>query len=128
MFVRPEIMNMAARLSSHASERLGLVARNIANADTPGYHAQDLAPFADSYQPNDEFVLRSVRLDQTKSIFSENKEIMVPLQVAAMSPNGNDVSLEDEMMRASVIRQDHELALSIYKSSLDILRASLGRR
>jgi len=128
MFVRPEIMNMAARLSSHASERLGLVARNIANADTPGYHAQDLAPFADSYQPNDEFVLRSVRADQNKSIFSENKETMVPLQAATMSPNGNDVSLEDEMMRASVIRQDHELALSIYKSSLDILRASLGRR
>ena len=32
------------------------------------------------------------------------------------------------MMRAAGIRQDHETALTIYKTSLNILRASIGRR
>jgi flagellar basal-body rod protein FlgB len=45
-----------------------------------------------------------------------------------MSPGGNSVSLENEMVAAAQVRMDHDTALAVYRTSLDILRASLGRR
>jgi flagellar basal-body rod protein FlgB len=45
-----------------------------------------------------------------------------------MSPNGNSVSLETEMVKAADTQREHDLALAVYGKSLDILRASLGRR
>jgi flagellar basal-body rod protein FlgB len=43
------------------------------------------------------------------------------------APNGNTVSLEQEMVKTANIRQDHEMALAIYRNTNDILRASLGK-
>ena len=47
--------------------------------------------------------------------------------MGAASPNGNDVSLEDQMIRAADLRMEQELAIGVWRKSLDILRASLGR-
>ena len=43
------------------------------------------------------------------------------------SPNGNTVSLEQEMVRGTQAKSNHDLALTVYKTSLDIIRTSLGR-
>ena len=43
------------------------------------------------------------------------------------SPNSNNVSVEVEMARGTDAKSSHDLALAVYKSSLDILRSSLGR-
>ena len=45
----------------------------------------------------------------------------------AASPDGNTVSVETEMVKAVEVRQDHEMALAIYRSVSDVLRTSLGR-
>jgi flagellar basal-body rod protein FlgB len=47
---------------------------------------------------------------------------------AAGAPNGNTVSLEQEMVKAASARQDHEMALAIYRNTSSIIRASLGRQ
>lgn len=41
---------MARAMTDHAAQRQKIVARNIANADTPGFKAKDLKSFADSYR------------------------------------------------------------------------------
>ena len=46
----------------------------------------------------------------------------------AETPNGNSVSLEDQMIRAAEVRQSHDLALGVYRKTMDILRTSLGRQ
>jgi flagellar basal-body rod protein FlgB len=43
------------------------------------------------------------------------------------APNGNSVSLESEMVKAAEVRQQHDMALSIYRSTSDILKLALGR-
>ena len=50
------------------------------------------------------------------------------LPLLAGAPNGNSVSIEQEMVKAASARQDHEMALAIYRTTSDILRASLGRK
>ena len=47
--------------------------------------------------------------------------------IGAESPNGNSVSLEDQMTRAADIRQSHDLAMGVYQKSLDILRATIRK-
>ena len=47
--------------------------------------------------------------------------------IRPVRPVGNTVSLETEMMKAVEVRHDHEMALSVYQTSLGILRTSLGR-
>ncbi len=50
-----------------------------------------------------------------------------PGRAGQASPNGNTVSLETEMMKATEVRHQHDLALSVYPTSLNILRTALGR-
>jgi flagellar basal-body rod protein FlgB len=45
----------------------------------------------------------------------------------SVSPDGNTVTLEHEMMRAVEARQQHEMALGIYSMTRDLMRATIGR-
>lgn len=128
MFDRFEMIRMAQAMGRHASQRQGIVARNIANADTPGYRARDLERFEDSYR----------RQDRTQALrVSDPRHLTTPDWAAVtrsvttdsgMSPNGNSVSLEDEMLKAAELKREHELSLGIYRSALNLMRTSIGRR
>ncbi|SEM46460.1 flagellar basal-body rod protein FlgB [Gemmobacter aquatilis] len=126
MFEKLEIVRMAQAMASHAAARQAEIARNIAHADTPGYKAQDLAPFAEAYAA-DGGTLRATRTGHLGVDSTPGTETQTRRPRGAASPDGNTVSLEAEMMRSAEVRQQHDLALSIYRSSARILRTSLGR-
>ena len=42
-------------------------------------------------------------------------------------PNDNSVSLEAEILKGVEVKRQHDRALAIYKSSMKVLRASLGK-
>lgn len=127
MFEKPEVLRMAAAAAAHAAARMASIGRNVANADTPGYRAADLASFEDTYRTGGDLRLAATRPRHFPAA-SAQPQAAARTSAGHMSPNGNNVSLEGEMMRAAQVRKDHDMALSIYKSSLNILRASLGRR
>lgn len=110
MFERLELSRMAQGLAAHAGARLGLIARNVAHADTPGFRASDLPAFADIYRAG----------GSTQAAGPE-------LLQAARDPNGNSVNLEDQMRRMADARQSHEMALAIYRSTSGVVRLALGR-
>lgn len=115
MFQQLAILKMAGALASHAGRRQEVIAENIAQADTPGYRARDLADFASTYDAAD-----------VGPPPPDSDPIVVPAAGAA-SPNGNTVSLESEMVRAADVKQQHDLALSVYRNMVSVLRTSLGR-
>lgn len=45
----------------------------------------------------------------------------------AEDPNGNSVNLEEEVLRSVEATRAHNRALTIYNTSLQILRSSIGR-
>ena len=134
MFDKMEIFRMAFGLATHASARQSVIARNVANADTPGYRSADIAPFAQTYQSQayqsqgGATPMRATRARHLGGVMPASNPIRVFDAGDPTSPNGNSVSLETEMVKASEVRQQHELALSIYSTSLGILRTSLGGR
>lgn len=127
MFDKIEILQLAQGLAAHSAARQSVVARNIANADTPGFKAQDIAPFAESYGQQKTASLRSTRAGHIGGPGRSAEPATTLTPSAESSPNGNSVSLEGEMVKASETRYQHDLALAVYKSTLGIIRMSLGR-
>lgn len=126
MFETPDVLRMAQDLARYAGTRQTLVAKNIANADTPGYRAQDLPSFAEAYQSSGTAEMRQSRPGHMTAETSTAK--WRPIDAGGTpSPNGNSVSLEEEMVRGTRAQSDYNLALTVYRSSLDVMRSALGR-
>lgn len=129
MFEKIEVIRMARAMTDHAAQRQTIVARNIANADTPGFKAQDVVPFAETYRDTSAgFALRSTNPRHIAQPFRPAGMAQVTPDNSQPSPNGNSVSLETEMVKTAQLRHEHELSLGIYRSALDMLRTSIGRR
>lgn len=127
MFDNLEVMRMAHALARHASARQGVVAQNIANSDTPDYRASDIAPFSDSYETASADAMRATRPGHFGAAPADLPPPPVRDAGGVPEPNGNTVSLETEMMKSAEVKLQHDMALTVYKSSLDLLRSSLGR-
>jgi len=123
------VLNLASDLASHAYRRQELIAQNVANADTPGYKARDLSKFTVSNEFEASFGMRKTRKEHFGTeIGSHNSRIIQSSVLGNESPNGNSVSLEDQLVRSADVQHQHEMALGVYQKSLAILRLGLGRR
>lgn len=128
MFERIETLRMAAAMAVHAAGRQAVIASNVANADTPGYRAGDLRSFAETYAGRGEpLPLRATRPGHLAAPEAARPREVVLDRAAEPSPNGNTVSLETELVRSASAKRQHDVSLAIYRSSLDLLRSSLGR-
>ena len=125
MFEKLELTRMAQALAAHSGARMGVIARNVAHADTPGYKAQDLPAFAAVFDA-EPGAMRATRLGHLTSATAGS--LPQPQHAPGReAPNGNTVSLEGEMVKSVEVRQNHEMALAVYRATSDVVRASLGR-
>ena len=114
---RLEIFLLAGGVARHAAARQAVVAQNIANSDTPGYRARDIADFAETW----------------RNMTAENRMGRGELPIHTLdagtpaSPNGNTVSLEFEMLRGIEAQRAHDRALRVYGSAMNIRSTSSGR-
>tara|TARA_R110002124_G_scaffold63350_49_gene173695 strand:- start:4345 stop:4749 length:405 start_codon:yes stop_codon:yes gene_type:complete len=112
--------------------RQGLLAENVANAETPGYRGRDLKQFnfAENRGP---FSSASVTTTATQpmhfSVGGEGGSAFNAQKMAnfEITPEGNGVSLEDEMMKVTTNMMDYQAATGLYQKSVKILRTALGR-
>ena len=118
-----EILKMASAMARHAADRHQVISQNIANADTVGYKAKDLEPFAESYA---RMAARVTGAENGAPGGNAWRTELVDVPGVA-SPNGNTVSIEDQMMRSVEAQQQHEAATAIYRKTMNIMRMSLGR-
>ncbi|KFE34741.1 FlgB family protein [Thioclava atlantica] len=127
MFEKLEILQMASAMASHAAARQAVVSQNIANADTPGYAARELPKFSELYRSEAAAPLRATRAGHVGGGETIRATASPRTDPGATSPDGNAVSLEEEMVKAVEVRRQHDLALAIYRSSLTVLRSAIGR-
>jgi flagellar basal-body rod protein FlgB len=124
MFEKLELIQMAQSLAAHSGARMAVIAENVANADTPGFKAKDLPSFAEVFAADSD-PMRSTRPGHL--IAGEPALPAATTSRGHESPNGNSVSLEAEMVKSVEARQNHDMALAIYRATSDVIRASLGR-
>lgn len=129
MFENLTIFRMAQAMAMHAGARQAVVAQNMAHADTPGYAARDITPFADLVERDAAgFAARVSRPGHLLTEASGLAPDIGPRPGAKADPNGNSVSLETEMLAAVDVKRQHDRALAIYRASLTVLQTAIGRR
>jgi flagellar basal-body rod protein FlgB len=111
-------------------ERQGVLAQNIANADTPGYVAKDLAP------PDFSRLVAgaSQRLAMATSdpadlppASGQSAYRQIAQRIGERAPDGNAVQLEDQMMKVSDTANDYALTTSLYAKHIGLLKLVLGK-
>lgn len=123
------LLRLSSQLAAHSAARQTVITENIAHADTPGYRARDIPDFAATLRDGPGLSARTTRPGHVA--FGAEANGFEAREVAAFgaeTPNGNSVSLEDQMIRGAELRQSHDLALGVYRKTMDILRTSLGQR
>lgn len=131
MFENLNVFKMAHAMAVHAGQSQAIAAENVANADTPEFKARGIAPFAETYaqgdSPNGGFALKATRGRHMNGTASGRMPEPFDDPNGISSPNGNTVSLENEMLKSLNAKRQHDRALAIYRSSMNVLRATLSR-
>ncbi len=124
---------LKSKMSWHQS-RQNLLAENVANSDTPNYRPRDLKPM--TFDPAASRVtMRPVGTARThashvagKSISGEQLSFDSTRGTGwEITPGGNSVILEEQMMKVSENQFDYQLASSLYTRSLGLIKTALGR-
>lgn len=125
-----DIFQKAGALMSHAQARQSVVSENIAHADTPGYRAKDIQVFSDVYKgatPISGIATQTRPGHGSRADSPHAAQLFTIDSGGTESPNGNTVTLEDQMIRGVEAQRAHSRAVAVYDKSMDILRTALGR-
>jgi len=112
------LFKLAEVHNSWLASRQVAVASNVANADTPGYAAIDVVPFAETLRQQATSMLRTdVRHLKTGHAAGGGADAPVqPSLVWETKESGNSVSIEQELLKAQEIRKSYSLNTSIMRS------------
>lgn len=121
----------------HLSERQRVIAQNIANSETPGFKARDMAEpnFAgllaaqDTGKPS---VARPrVTISSGMSALGARQamggNILLDANTSETKPDGNNVALEDQLLKMGQIQADFATMTSIYRKQLGLLKTAIGK-
>lgn len=126
MYQSLNLFRTAHAMATHAGARQAVTARNVANADTPEFKAMQIGSFADTYKARMDPTMLQTRSGHMTTAAAVPTAKLTD-GTSQPNPNGNTVSVEDEMMQAINISREHSRALAIYRHGMTVLRTSLGR-
>lgn len=130
----PNILDGIARQMKALAERQRVVAQNIANSETPGYKAQDTEPadFGDLLangrihigRPSVRITSGMARLGATAP---RNVHVVQDRQVSEIKPDGNTVTLEDQLLKMGQLQADFTAMTNLYRKQQGLLKTALGK-
>ena len=119
------LFDLAEQRLAWIDRRQGLLAQNIANANTPGYVAKDLQPFAQTLARAlpDLTTTNPMHLTGTSSV-GRTDPLLRPRERA---PDGNAVSVEDQLTKVADTEGAQALTINLYHTYLGLFRTALGK-
>jgi len=112
------LLKTASAMAEHAARRHGVISNNIANADTPGFKAKDVQPFAEIYKQS---------LQTGTPLAGASMSSHLVNTPASSDPNGNTVSLESQLLTSAQTVGKHDLATLMYRKTLDMMKLAIGK-
>jgi flagellar basal-body rod protein FlgB len=112
---------LASRQANWLDAREATIASNVANANTPGYEARDLAPF-DSVMSNLPLSMAATSPGHIQPVSESGETVKVkPQESWDVVYSGNSVNPEQEMMKAGDVSRSHALNVNIVRSFQQML-------
>ena len=129
------LLSMLKERMAWLNQRQTVLSQNVANADTPGYTAQDLKP-ADFEQ-----VLRNATATSQFSgaLMTDNPRHIaiaprspdgfsdVNAPDVASNPSGNSVSLDQEMIKVADTQAQFQAATNLYAKAITMMKTAIGK-
>jgi flagellar basal-body rod protein FlgB len=115
------------------NQRQEILSHNIANADTPGYRAQDLKKFKFKELIRRESMQLNMDVKNSDHLGGRRKRIKdfaaeKDRKPYETMPGGNAVVIEEQMHKVGETSTKHKITAELYKKHLGMFRMALGRR
>ncbi|MEM6781599.1 MAG: flagellar basal body rod protein FlgB [Pseudomonadota bacterium] len=128
----PLFQAMGAKMQ-YLNQRQGVIAQNIANADTPNYRPKDLSEIDFGRVLEHVSGIKKVRMDSTNPLhMPANNELPEPDSerqriTYEVAPAENAVILEEQMLKSGQTIMDYNLMTNLYRKNVTMIRTALGR-
>lgn len=124
---RLPLFRLAEQRLTWLDRRQQVLAQNIANADTPGYAARDVAPFARALAR-----AGAITPSRTHPLHLPAPQATAaaarPERLAAeRTPTANAVQIEHELMKVAETETHQTLSLGLFRGFAGMVRTALGR-
>jgi flagellar basal-body rod protein FlgB len=125
------LFRMIAQELHWLGQRQDVLARNVANSDTPGFQGSDLKPldFDSTLKQVEQVSLASTNPGHLagKPAAPAAAETR-PVPGWETSPDGNSVVLEQQMMELADTQARYQMATEIYRKQIGMLKTAIGSK
>jgi flagellar basal-body rod protein FlgB len=139
-FMNIDLFSVALQRMRHGAARQQLIAENVANADTPGHEARDLAAFdfgrelAQARQGHgraagpDPGALARTRPGHMATAPESGFGSSVPTTAWEELPRGEGVALEQQVLAMTETKLRHDEAAAYYRKAVELTRIATSAR
>ncbi len=120
---RIALFDLAERRLAWADQRQGLLAQNIANADTPGWRAREVSPFAAQLGNADAALVQTSPLHIAPAASAAG----IIRTSGLHAPDGNGVAMDEQLAKVTETETIHDLVGDLYKKYLGFFKLAIGR-
>ncbi len=126
------LLGMLREKMSWLNARQSVLSQNVANADVPGYAAQDLKPldFEQMLRSSAQSGNIGLAVSDPQHIGPDNQSSPFA-QISATDTeatiSGGSVSAEQEMMKVSETQAQYQAAANLYAKSIQMMRTAIDR-
>ncbi|TLU73130.1 flagellar basal body rod protein FlgB [Lichenicoccus roseus] len=119
-----DLFSLAERKLDWLEDRQRVLARNVANANTPNFEPSDERPFEAALSG---FMVAPVRTNAMHLGGTDNAFGTIKVPGHERSPDGNRVSVEDELTKVAETDNQQRLVTNIYSKYMAMFSTALGK-
>lgn len=135
------VIDGITRSMKNLSDRQRVIAENIANSETPRYKARDLEKpdFSDLLEAQTG-ASRTPHVARPRIRITSGMQAMgarpprgsdgviLDRNTTETKPDGNNVTLEDQLLRMGGVQSDFTAMTNLYRKQIDLLKTATGRK
>lgn len=133
----PALIKGITQSMRHLADRQRVISENIANSETPGYKARDVRAPDFGAMLN----IRSGRTAVARPTVaitsgmaalgargpSIGGNVIRDTDISETKPDGNNVTLEDQLLRMGQVQADFTAMTSLYRKQMGLIKSAIGR-
>lgn len=121
------LFKLASQKMGYNAERQKVISENIANVDTPEYKGKDLKAFTSNIGGNKNFSQLVKTDDQHMDINNHSGNYSKEDLDNSVKLNGNNVNLEEEIIKMSEVQADYQLVTNLYGKTKAMFNTAIGK-
>jgi flagellar basal-body rod protein FlgB len=136
----PRLLSAITQSMKHLAHSQRVISENIANSETPGFKARvvaapEFSSLVDALGGN----TGKPRVDRPRVSLSSGmvglgarppqagSGVMLDRDTSETKPDGNNVTLEDQLLKMGAVQADYTAMTNLYRKQLGLLKSAVGR-